>query len=119
MGTAASRRKRPRNETLSRISVDDLPGSEENPRSRKRKIALSDVERGISIAIGNGGELKIVASRNAVSKNGAIQEISSRRISAALLIPRHWEEAAFGAALRLGVEVDMLQDWTHGRSLIL
>lgn len=56
------------------------------------------------------GHVKAVASGNAVRKNALIAGIIGARSGCPVLIPRHREEAAFGAALLAGVGTGLWRD---------
>ena len=58
----------------------------------------------------------VVASGNAVRKNPLLREIIAARLARPVLVPRHREEAAFGAALLAGVGAGLWPDLdTAGR----
>lgn len=70
-------------------------------------------------SMGDGGKKAsfAAASGNAMRKNAALREIVSQRFAVPLFVPRHTEEAAYGAALYGAISADKLTE-EQAKSLI-
>ncbi len=70
-------------------------------------------------SMGDGGKKAsfAAASGNAMRKNAALREIVSQRFAVPLFLPRHTEEAAYGAALYGAISADKLTE-EQAKSLI-
>jgi len=60
----------------------------------------------------------LIASGNGIRKNEALQRVAERYFDAALRIPEHKEEAAYGAALFALVAAGFCKNASEAQSLI-
>ncbi|HOU10119.1 MAG TPA: FGGY family carbohydrate kinase [Clostridiales bacterium] len=67
---------------------------------------------------GAAGHTKLVGSGNGLRKNPALQKLFAERFALPLLIPRHSEEAAFGAALTAMAAAGISKDITQAQKII-
>lgn len=67
---------------------------------------------------GAAGHTRLVGSGNGLRKNPALQKLFAGRFALPLLIPRHSEEAAFGAALTAMAAAGIAEDITQAQKII-